>query len=386
VKRVVVHYHEIALKGRNRPYFVSRLVENLRQLTGGLGVTTVAPLPGRIVVTAEDDTPWEALRERIGNVYGVANYALAVETRPELEQLKVTGLTLLEAARPASFRVSARREDKRFPLKSPDVNREVGAFLWEKTRVPVRLEGAALEVHIEILSDRALVYAEKVPGPGGLPVGVSGRVVALLSGGIDSPVAAARMMRRGCRVTLVHFHSHPFLDTSSQEKVRELAAILTRRQMISRLWQVSFGEIQREVVAKAPAELRVVLYRRLMVRIAEMIARRERALALCTGESLGQVASQTLYNLAVIDEVAALPVLRPLIGMDKEEITREARALGTFATSILPDQDCCTLFVPQHPATRATPEEARRAEEALDVPALVARGAEGAVLEEMRFP
>src|SRR5207253_1142176 len=199
--------------------------------------------------------------------------------------------------------------------------------LFETEHVPVKLEGAELVVYVEILDRLALVYGGKEPGAGGLPVGTSGRVMALLSGGIDSPVAAARMMRRGCRVTFVHFHSHPFLDASSQEKVRELAALLARRQLESRLLLVPFGEIQREVVARAPQELRVVLYRRLMVRIAEALAHEERALALCTGESVGQVASQTLSNLAVIDEVSTIPILRPLVGMDKEEITREARAL-----------------------------------------------------------
>jgi thiamine biosynthesis protein ThiI len=383
---ILVHYHEIALKGRNRPFFVSRLVRNLRALTSDLGVGPIRALPGRILLTAADNTPWEVLRERVARVYGVANFALAMETRPDLEELKVTALTLLEAAHPSSFRVTARRGDKRFPLKSPEINREVGAHLWERTRIPVRLEGADFELHIEVLDRQALLYGQRVPGPGGLPVGVSGRVMALLSGGIDSPVAAARLMRRGCLVTFVHFHSHPFLDGSSQEKARELARWLARWQMRSRLYLVPFGEIQQEVVARGPSDLRVVLYRRLMVRIAEELARREGALALCTGESVGQVASQTLANVAAIDAVAAMPILRPLIGMDKEEISREAQSLGTFPISILPDQDCCTLFVPRNPATRVTLERAAQAEEALDVGALVERGLSGALLEEYRFP
>jgi thiamine biosynthesis protein ThiI len=384
---VLVHYHEIALKGRNRSLFVGRLVENLRQLTRDLGVTAVTALPGRIVLTADDAASWEAIRERLTRAFGVANFALAVETRPDLEAFKETGLTLLRASGARSFRVSTRRADKRFPMKSPDINREVGAHLWEHTRLPVKLEGADFDLHVEILEERALLYGKKVQGPGGLPVGVSGRVVALLSGGIDSPVAAARMMRRGCRVTFVHFHSHPFLDASSQEKVREIAALLARWQLRSRLILVPFGEIQREVVAKAPAELRVILYRRLMVRIAEALAQRERALALCTGESVGQVASQTLANLAVIDEAAtAIPILRPLVGMDKDEITREAQALETYRISILPDQDCCTLFIPRRPETKARLSQVREAEGLLDVPALVARGLDGASTEESRFP
>jgi thiamine biosynthesis protein ThiI len=386
VKHVLVHYHEIALKGRNRPFFIRRLVENLRAACGDVGVAEVRALPGRIVLEAEDGASWQAIRERLGAVYGVANFALAREARRDLLAVKEAALEMVREVRPASFRVSARRGDKTFPMKSPDINREVGAHIFEATQIPVRLEGAELDLRIEVLDRAALLYGEKHPGAGGLPVGVSGRVLALLSGGIDSPVAAARMMRRGCRVSFVHFHSHPYLDSSSQEKVRELAALLTRRQMRTRLHLVPFGEIQREVVAKGPAEMRVVLYRRFMVRIAERIARFEKALALCTGESIGQVASQTLPNIAVIDEVASIPILRPLVGMDKEEITREARALGTFPISILPDQDCCTLFIPRHPTVRATSHEARDAEGCLDVDALVEAGLAGAVLEEFRFP
>src|SRR6185503_5919846 len=209
----------------------------------------------------------------------------------------------------------------------------------------------------EVLPDEAFIALDRRPGPGGLPVGGSGTVAALLSGGIDSPVAAWRMMKRGCRVLFVHFHSVPYLPATSQAKARALVERLTEWQYASRLHLVPFGEIQREVVLGVPPPLRVVVYRRLMLRIAEALARRTGALALVTGESLGQVASQTLHNLARVDEVADLPVLRPLIGMDKLEITAQAEAIGTFEVSIEPDADCCTLFVPKHPNTRIRAEE-----------------------------
>jgi len=237
-----------------------------------------------------------------------------------------------------------------------------------------------------VLPDEAFVALDRRPGPGGLPVGASGTVAGLLSGGIDSPVAAWRMMKRGCRVVFVHFHSVPYLSPTSQAKARALVERLTEWQYASRLYLVPFGEIQREVVLSVPPPARVVVYRRLMVRIAERLARHAGAPALVTGESLGQVASQTLANLTRIDEVASVPILRPLIGMDKLEITEQAHALGTFEISIEPDADCCTLFTPKHPATRMSEEATRAVEAGLDVPRLVEMGTSGATLAAFEYP
>jgi thiamine biosynthesis protein ThiI len=242
----------------------------------------------------------------------------------------------------------------------------------------VRLKGAALEAHVVWLEGEALLGVEKRGGPGGLPVGTGGRVAALMSGGIDSPVAAWRMMKRGCRVDLVHFHSHPLVDRTTQEKARDLAEALNGWQLRTRLHLVPLARVQTEVRLHCPDALRVVLYRRFMVRIAERIAWRRRCGALVTGESLGQVASQTLSNLRTVDAVAGLPVLRPLIGTDKIEIIAEAERIGTFAISVRRDQDCCQLFVPDRPATRSTPRQAERAEAALDVEGLVGDAVERA--------
>jgi len=250
----------------------------------------------------------------------------------------------------------------------------------------VDLKNAELTIGIEILSRDAFFSLDKIPGPGGLPVGTSGRVISLISGGIDSPVAAYRMMQRGCRLIFVHFHSSPYLDKTSQEKVKELVKILTRHQFFSRLYLVPFGEIQRQIVTAVMRPLRVVLYRRMMVRIAEAVAAKETAAALVTGESLAQVASQTLQNLTVIEKAATLPILRPLVGMDKQEIIDQARRMGTFEISTLPDQDCCQLFVPQHPDTKASLIEVEKAESRLDLPALIQLGAENAEMKEIKFP
>jgi thiamine biosynthesis protein ThiI len=219
-----------------------------------------------------------------------------------------------------------------------------------------------------------------------MPVGVSGTIAALLSAGIDSPVAAYRMMKRGCRVVFIHFSGRPLVSRASEEKAQELTRLLTTYQYHSRLYVVPFGEIQRDIVAGTPAPFRVVLYRRMMVRIAEELARREGCWALATGDSLGQVASQTPDNLSVTEEAAELPILRPLIGMDKIEITAQAQAMGSFDTSIEPDQDCCKLFVPAHPSTRTKLDTIRKLERSFDLVAMVKQGLEKAELSEFIFP
>jgi thiamine biosynthesis protein ThiI len=327
------------------------------------------------------------VRDRLARVPGVANLALAERTATSLDAMKRAVERAVDGRSFGSFRITARRAFKTFPFSSVELNRALGAHVLSlHPTARVDLEHPELTVHVEVLPHEAFVYCDRRPGAGGLPVGSGGTVTALLSGGIDSPVAAWRMMKRGCRVVFVHFHSVPYLPDLSRKKARELVERLTQWQYFSRLLFVSFGEIQRDVVLVVPPPARVVVYRRLMVRIAEQLARQCGAAALVTGDSLGQVASQTLHNLARIDEAAALPILRPLIGMDKLEITDQARALGTFEISIEPDADCCTLFVPKHPGTRMSGEETARVEQRLDIPALVSAGVEGASEEVFDFP
>jgi len=384
---VIVHYHEISLKRGNRPLFLRRLQENIARAVGDLGPVRVHQLPGRIVLDLADHPAPEAVRARLDRVCGVANTALAVRTGSSLEALRAAVDHVIEGLAFPSFRITARRAFKTFPLTSTDLNRELGAHVQrQRPEARVDLHHAALEIHVEVLPHEAFVYPDRRPGPGGLPVGSAGTVAALISGGIDSPVAAWRMMKRGCRVLFVHFHSVPYLPDASIRKVRELVGRLTQWQYFSRLHLVPFGEIQREVVLSVSPMARVVVYRRLMVRIAQALARQSGALALVTGESLGQVASQTLHNLARIDEAAELPILRPLIGMDKLEITDQARVLETLEISNEPDADCCTLFVPAHPATRLTLEEVAAMEARLDVAALVRTGVEAAATETFDFP
>ena len=383
---IVVHYKELALKGKNRPWFVKLLVRNLRAALADLRVTSIRSVMGRIEIEIESDSEWEDVRNRVRRVFGIANFSFAGRASHDFDELASAILADLGDIEPASFRVRARRSDKRFPLTSPQIEREVGGRIKEAKGWHVDLVGAALTIHLEMMPDHAFYYFGKEPGAGGLPSGTGGRVACLLSGGIDSPVAAYRMMRRGCSVLFVHFHSYPILSRASQEKVREIAALLTTYQLRSRLVLVPFGELQQQVLLAVPAELRVVVYRRLMMRIAEKLARSWRARALVTGEVIGQVASQTLENMTSIAAATTLEILRPLVGMDKDEITEQAERLGTYAISIIPDQDCCQLFTPRHPATRARREEIERAEGALPIAAMVDAAVAGVAVEEFRFP
>jgi tRNA uracil 4-sulfurtransferase len=386
MKSIVLHYQEIALKGNNRPWFVSRLVRNLRTATADLDVRDVRALMGRIELVLGDGSDWTAVRDRVSRVFGIANFAQAGRAPLDLDAIATKILGDLGDREPPTFRVSARRADKRFPMTSPQIEREIGGRIKAARGWPVDLEHPAFTIHVEALTNDAFYYFGKERGAGGMPVGVGGRVACLLSGGIDSPVAAWRLMRRGCRVLLVHFHSYPILSRASQEKTRELARLLAQFQLHSRLFMVPFGEIQQQIVLAVSPPLRVVIYRRFMMRIAERIARHGRAQALVTGEVVGQVASQTLENLTSINSVVSMPVLRPLIGMDKEEIVAEAERLGTYPISIIPDQDCCTLFTPRHPATRARAADVERAEARLPIDEIVEKAVTAAEVEDFVFP
>jgi thiamine biosynthesis protein ThiI len=383
---VVVHYGELALKGRNRPWFINTLVRTIRAALAGLDVGETRALMGRIEVRLGPDADWEEIRDRLARLPGVGNFSHATHVDADLDAICAGVVSALADRSAESFRVSARRADKRFSVSSVEIERTLGAKIQEATGWPVNLGRPALTVHVEVLTSDAFFYFDKQAGAGGLPVGTGGKVACLLSGGIDSPVAAWRLIRRGCRAHFVHFHSYPILSRTSQDKARTLVEQLTRHQLNSRLALVPFGGIQQRVVVSVPPPLRVVIYRRLMVRIAERLARRWGAQALVTGDSVGQVASQTIENLTVVESAATLPILRPLVGFDKEEITAEAQWLGTYETSIIPDEDCCTLFTPRFPATRASKAAAEAAEADFDVDALVDTAVEEAVVEDFRFP
>lgn len=384
---VLVHYSEVALKGKNRTWFVGRLVRNIHGALAGLHIKEVRTPIGRIEVVLGKDEVLPDVLDRLSRVFGVHNYQVATHIPRDFDGMAdaiVSRLPPKDSVK--SFRVFVRRADPGFTTPSPDLARDLGSRVWTARGWKVDLDHADLVISVEIIPGTAYCFMERQFGPGGLPSGTGGRLVALLSGGIDSPVAAWRMMRRGCNVTAVHFHSAPFMSNASQEKARRLAQILVRYQLKLRLYLVPFGELQRQITLSVPGELRVVIYRRMMLRIAQRIARDVRAKAIVTGDVVGQVASQTLDNMTTIDRASHMTILRPLVGMDKEEIITTAQKLGTFDVSILPDQDTCTLFTPRHPETHAHRFEVDEVEKSLPIDAMVVDAVKGAVVEELSYP
>jgi tRNA uracil 4-sulfurtransferase len=386
MRYLVGRYHEIVLKGRNRWRFVEQLKHNLRAAFADCGIGAIRGEGPRIIVELPDALSDSIVAERAALLFGLQNFSISRAVPLELEAFKREAIEAARTHPAASFRIRTRRSDKRFALNSIEIDREAGAAVKDATGLRVDLEKPELTIAIEVMPDVAYISAGKHPGAGGLPVGISGRGMALISGGIDSPVAAHRMMRRGLRLDFVHFHSVPLLSSASRDKAGELVAYLTRYQGHSTLMLVPFAEVQREIVSRTTRPLRVVLYRRFMIRIACALAHRTGARALVTGESLGQVASQTLENMSVIEKASSLPILRPMVGMDKNEIVEQARKLGTFETSIIPDQDCCTLFVPAHPETHAELREVEETEARFDIATMVADAVRRAEAVRHAFP
>ncbi len=370
-KLFLVHYGEIGLKGKNRSFFEKKLVQNIKLSLQGMGCAEVRRIYGRILVMLHPEADVAAIQERLGKVMGIAHFELALAAEQTIDAIQAAALELVKDQQFKTLKVETKRANKRFPLTSPEVSAAVGAHLLNATGASADMHTPDLRCNIEIVDEAAYIYVEKIRGVGGLPVGASGKVLVMLSGGIDSPVAAWRMMKRGTKALFVHFYSYPYTDKASLEKVEELAEILATWNYRTQIYLVSFAEVQREIVTQTPAPFRVILYRRMMVRIAQQIAAAAKAECLVTGESLGQVASQTLGNLRVIEEIAEIPILRPLIGDDKAEIMELAERIGTFEISTLPHDDCCSLFVPKHPATNASLEAVQEAEAALDINALV---------------
>jgi thiamine biosynthesis protein ThiI len=371
-KSAVVHFAEIGLKGRNRPFFERALARNIAGRVQSLGLERVERVSGRVLVRMGQPIDSATWQERLGTVFGIANFAPAWVVAPEMEALRAVVTEHLPEGPVDSFRIRASRDDKSFPLTSPEIARELGALVQERTGWPVRLKDPDLVIGVEVLRDRAIVSLGRIAGPGGLPVGTSGMVGLLLSGGIDSPVAAYLALKRGCRVVSIHFHSRPFGDwMGSEARARELVRSLGRFGIEPRFYAVPIGRQQREITVGGPAAYRVILYRRLMVRVAEALMLRGRGKALVTGESLGQVASQTLDSLGVVENAVQLPVLRPLVGMDKQEIVDLAQRIGTFDLSQMEGDDCCQFLMPRRVVTHPRLEVVQDAEAALDMDRLV---------------
>ncbi len=385
----IVRYSEVGLKGENRSFFEERLRRNIKDGLRGLGVARVEKIRGRILVWHDADP--RDVAPRLARVFGIRSFSPARRVpSPTVESVEAAAVESALAAlaarapRPRTFKVESDRSDKRFPLRSMELSARVGAAILARApELKVRLVDPDLVVGIEVHPAAAFVYADRVEGPGGLPVGVSGRVVLLLSGGIDSPVAGWLLQKRGCQLAPLYFDAFPYTGEAAKEKVRDLARFLALHQTVLDLHVAPFAPVQLALRDRCRPELLVVLYRRLMMRVAERVAARAGALALATGESVGQVASQTLPNLQTIQDATHLLVLRPLATHDKEETVALARRLGTYEVSIRPAVDCCSLFVPKHPATRARLDVILAEEARLDVAALADECA--ARVETVRF-
>lgn len=379
----IVHYGEIALKKGNRTVFEDMLVRNIRTSVGKKRACEIRRLQGRIYIELAEPCNGNVMLGELSQVFGVANISAALRAEPSMDAIRSAVQNLIDKKSFSSFAVRTRRAQKSFPLSSQKVNEDIGAMVQKISQAKVDLEEPEMTVSIEILDRHVFVFTDNKKGLGGLPVGISGKVLCLISGGIDSPVAAWRAMKRGCLPFYVHFHSAPFTSAASQEKVVEIVEYLMKGQPGTRLVTVPFGPVQQKIVVAVPSQYRIIIYRRFMVRIAEMIARQEMAQALVTGEALSQVASQTLSNLATIEAVSGMPILRPLVGMDKQEIVDEAKRIGTYDVAIIPHDDCCSFLMPRNPVTRTTLEEVEKVEKNLDIEGLVQMGLEAKEIRDM---
>jgi len=401
-QHIVVHYHELWLKGGNRHFFLGRLVTALRQSLEGLGVAKLQCPGDRILLELDDGAQIEPVIARLERVFGVAYFAVtrsvtrsgaqdAATHEREMAAICAAAWDEISPLQFTTFAARARRSDKTFPLHSMALEGAVGGFLHDKLteagrEIRVDLDSPEVTCQIELMKNAALVYARKIQGVGGMPANTAGRLMCLLSGGFDSAVAAYKMMRRGAHVSFVHFWgggADP--GESSVHTARELVRKLVPYEFTAKLFLVPFEPLQREIVEKAPANFRILLYRRLMLRIAEQLAYRDHALGLVSGDSLAQVASQTLHNMAAVGAAARMPLYRPLAGDDKQEIIALARKIGTHDISAEPFHDCCPLFLPKSPATHASPADLDAAEAGLDVKSMVRRGVESAALERYQF-
>ncbi len=369
---VVVHYAEIGTKSGNRSMFEKALARNLREMIAPFAAVRVRRETGRLTCSLADvaEADRAAVVAAAARQPGVAHASPAVRTAPTIEAM-CTAVVALASTRSGSFKIAARRSEKTLPFDSRAMNVELGAAVQAATGRPVDVHTPDDMYVVEADSHRAYVRDARIAGPGGLPVGVSGKVISLLSGGIDSPVASYLAMLRGCRVVAVHFWNRSYSGEGVREKVLAIGRALARFQPSLRLELVPFEDIQQEIVAAAPAELRMLLYRRAMLRVAGALRSRHKAAGLVLGDSVGQVASQTLPNLAAVYEGAAPPILTPLIAMNKMDVVRIAERIGTYESSILPGADCCSLLVARHPSTRATAAALAEVEAQCDLEPLV---------------
>ncbi len=372
----IVRCGEVALKGMNKPYFERMLADRIRSNLRNLEGVSVKRRDGLIFIRAEKNIDPDIIIRETTKVFGVDSVSKAIEAEPELNAIGEAAvgymLELIEKRGVKTFKVAAKRADKTFPVQSPQIGRIIGAKILIGCKVlKVDVHEPDVLLHVDVRTDRAYIYEGKVNGFGGLPLGTNGKGLVLLSGGIDSPVAAWMMAKRGMLIEAVHFHSYPYTSPRARQKVEELASILASYCGGFKMHVINLLPIQEQIVANCPEEETTILVRRFMMRIAEKIAQKRGCMMLITGENLGQVASQTAEALVVTDASVNMPVMRPLIAMDKTEIMDKAREIGTYEKSIEPYEDCCTVFLPKHPTTKPKLDRITESESRLDCEALI---------------
>ncbi|AMM56143.1 thiamine biosynthesis protein ThiI [Clostridioides difficile] len=386
---LIVKYGEIGVKGKNRYIFENRLIRNIRNMLKPIGRFNVYKEYGRIYVDLED-YDYEEVIEEVRKVFGIVGVCPGVRAKKDYDTLKEIALKMLEEKIEAgykTFKVESRRGDKSFGLTSQEMSMDIGGYLLSKVgdRINVDVRNPEVKIKCEYREFHTMVYSDTIPGYGGLPLGTNGRAMSLLSGGIDSPVATWMVAKRGMEVEAVHFHSYPFTSERSQEKVKDLAKILAKYCGRVRLHKVNILEIQKAIGENCNEEEATILSRRFMMRIAQRLSEKRHCDALITGESIGQVASQTIQGLTCTNAVVDLPVFRPLIAMDKSDIVDIAKKIGTFETSILPEEDCCSVFSPRKPVTKPRLEKIEKSETALDIEKLVQDAIDKIEVEDIEF-
>ncbi len=379
-KVISISFGEIALKGQNRKYFEDQLIRNVKRVIKDIGFERIYKEQGKAYIEAEE-VNFTQIINRIKKVFGIVNISPCIRVEREVslieEAAKVAVREEIEKRPIKTFKVDTSRGDKNFPIKSPDMSRNMGGLILDAFGdLRVDVHDPDLFIYIDI-KQNAYIYTEKIKAYGGLPIGINGKGLLLLSGGIDSPVAGFMMAKRGLDISAVHYHSYPFTSERAEEKVKDLAEILSRYTGRIKMYSVNILEIQKAINENCDEKEMTILSRRFMMRIAERIAQREGIDGLITGESLGQVASQTIQGINATNSSIKMPVLRPLIGMDKVEIVEISKDIETYETSILPYEDCCTVFLPKHPVTRPKLEDIEKSEEALDVEGLIGNALEG---------
>ena len=373
---IIIHYDEITLKGGNRPFFERVLMNNIREFIRDIEYDNIYKEGGKIIIEMNNNTDLEKIKEILKNIPGISNFYFAVSTNKDLDKINKKTFELLQdylkTEDKKTFKIEARRADKKFEFKSPEINAKVGEYVFENTKLKVDVHNPDIEIVVDIGHKQCFIYFEKIKGIGGLPVSTAGKLVSLLSGGIDSPVASYMMMKRGAKIIFVHFKNRT-INNTGDDKIKSLVKKLSRFQGRSKLYIVPFEEFQKEIIAKIPAKNRMIVYRRIMFKLGEIIAKKENANGFVTGDSLSQVASQTLENIGVIYNSANLPIFPPLIGMNKQEIIDLAVKIKTYETSILPYQDCCSFLIAKHPETKAKIEDIIKQEEILEIDEIAKR-------------